>query len=314
MIVKKVLAYYLTFLLLLSAIHISLAEEKKPEILTSGDWEYKLLEDDTVEIHNYLGKYDVVRVPNELDGKKVISVGRLAFNFCESITEVIIPDGVVSIQLAAFKNCTSLVSVSIPETVEIISNMAFMSCEALQDIIIPSGVLSIGAMAFGCCSSLERVYFSYSVQSIGDRVFVDCYQLKEIIVSPDNPYFASIDGVLFEKQEKKLIYYPHGIKAERYDIPSGVKIIEDRAFFEISGLSTVTIPDSVLSIGEYAFYWSNTLKSIIIPNSVVSIGEKAFDLCDNLILVVSKGSYAAQYCRENSLHYTYLESTDWLNN
>jgi len=47
---------------------------------------------------------------------------------------------------------------------------------------------------------------------------------------------------------------------------------------------------------------------------VTSIGENAFSDCENLTLTVPRDSYAAQYCKDNNLNYTYPDSLDWLNN
>ncbi len=58
---------------------------------------------------------------------------------------------------------------------------------------------------------------------------------------------------------------------------------------------------------------------IVIPNKlsgypVRAIGDDAFSECPNLTLTVVRDSYAARYCKENGLNYTYTESLDWLNN
>ena len=58
-----------------------------------------------------------------------------------------------------------------------------------------------------------------------------------------------------------------------------VTSIGSYAFFECSGLTSVTIPNSVTSIGSYAFAFCNGLTSITIPNSVTTIGDYAFDGC-----------------------------------
>ena len=57
-----------------------------------------------------------------------------------------------------------------------------------------------------------------------------------------------------------------------------------------------------------------TRSSVTIPASVTSIGEDAFSNCPSLTLTVPRGSYAAQYCKDNNLPYTYPDSLDWLNN
>ena len=64
-----------------------------------------------------------------------------------------------------------------------------------------------------------------------------------------------------------------------------VASIGDDAFFNCSGLTSVTIGNSVKSIGEKAFYYCKGLTSVTIPNSVTSIGERTFNGCSGLTSV-----------------------------
>ncbi len=64
-----------------------------------------------------------------------------------------------------------------------------------------------------------------------------------------------------------------------------VTSIGDWAFYECSGLASVTIPNRVTSIGGGAFYGCSGLTSVTIPNSVTSIGEGAFSGCSGLTSV-----------------------------
>ena len=57
------------------------------------------------------------------------------------------------------------------------------------------------------------------------------------------------------------------------------------AFFDCSGLTSLTIPNSVTSIGDYAFWGCSGLTSVTIPNSVTSIGSSAFSGCSGLTSV-----------------------------
>ena len=74
------------------------------------------------------------------------------------------------------------------------------------------------------------------------------------------------------------------------------------------------IPDSVTSIGSWAFGGCPNLTSIMIPDSVTFIGENALAECPHLTVFVDRDSYALQYCKENGITYTYIDSLDWLNN
>ena len=67
-----------------------------------------------------------------------------------------------------------------------------------------------------------------------------------------------------------------------------VTSIGEKAFYECSDLTSVTIGNSVTCIGESAFSRCRRLTSVIIPNSVTSIGEDAFVSCNNLKKVIIK--------------------------
>jgi hypothetical protein len=81
-----------------------------------------------------------------------------------------------------------------------------------------------------------------------------------------------------------------------------VTSIGDKAFYNCSGLTSVTIPNSVTSIGYFAFCECKKLTSVTIPNSVTSIGNYAFDSCSGLTSVTigsgvtNIGISAFRYC------------------
>ena len=66
------------------------------------------------------------------------------------------------------------------------------------------------------------------------------------------------------------------------DVYYSVTSIGESAFYDCTGLTSITIPNSVTSIGGYAFHECSGLTSVTIPNSVTSIGEKAFYGCKGL--------------------------------
>ncbi len=85
-------------------------------------------------------------------------------------------------------------------------------------------------------------------------------------------------------------------------IPNSVTTIEFSALRGCIGLTSIIIPNSVTSIGQQAFESSSNLTSIIFPSSVTSIGPHAFTLCTGLTFVTlpnsitSIGYYAFQSC------------------
>ena len=172
----------------------------------------------------------------------------------------------------------------------------------IPDTLDEKKVTAIGIAAFSRYSSLKSVIIPDSVTQIGVNPFAHCSALKTIFVSPDHPYFATIDGVLFRKADKTLISYPAGKSSSAYTIPQGITSIGDSAFDSCVSLTSVTIPDSATSIGNIAFSFCTSLTSISIPDSVTSIGDGAFYACYSLTSitipdsVTSIGDWAFSSC------------------
>lgn len=108
-------------------------------------FEYKVLDDGTLTIKDYNGRYDKLEIPSEIDGR-IVTVIDSAF-YKESFTEVVIPNTVKSIK-SAFRDCKSLTTVYIPDSVKEIGDGAFDGCAALTTVNIPKSVCSIGKAAF----------------------------------------------------------------------------------------------------------------------------------------------------------------------
>ena len=72
-------------------------------------------------------------------------------------------------------------------------------------------------------------------------------------------------------------------------------------------LTDVTIPSGVKSIGYHAFILCSGLTNVTVPASVTNFDYQPFENCPRLILIVSRGSCAEQYCLENHLDFIYPE-------
>jgi hypothetical protein len=157
---------------------------------------------------------------------------------------------------------------------------------------------------------ITKVVIEKNVRFIdaGELAFERCYNLRSIEVSPDNAFYSSEEGVLFNKDKTKLIRYPEGKRGASYTIPSSVTIFNRRTFLgciylkSIKGINSVddvlfgdsgrelllypagkrgayTIPNSVRYIDSDVFRRSAGLTAVVIPDSVYHIGQRTFSEC-----------------------------------
>ena len=97
-------------------------------MVTSGDYQYALQEDGTVQILWYTGKASDLTIPDMLDGYAVTSIGSRAFGGCSLLRSVTVPATITSIAPWAFKHCYNLASVTLPAEMPLIGEDAFAGC------------------------------------------------------------------------------------------------------------------------------------------------------------------------------------------
>ena len=146
---------------------------------------------------------------------------------------------------------------------------------------IPNSVSEISNYAFQCSKYLQTIDIGDYVYTIGQNL-IDytgaCWSgslIREINVSAGNPYYSSIDGVLFDKSASQLIKYPYAKSGTTYTVPSTVTQIGVSSFKNNSTLTNITLPSGLAAIETYAFSES-ALTSIYIPANVYSYGSYMF--------------------------------------
>jgi hypothetical protein len=182
-----------------------------------------------------------------------------------------------------------------------IGDGAFSFCTTLTNVTFPNSIASIGNNAFSGCTGLTSVTIPNSVTNLGDYAFESCPSLTAIMVEALNSCYGSVDGVLFDKSQTRLLQCPGG-KAGSYAIPDSVTCVGPYAFSGCTSLTSVIIGNRVTQLGDWAFKSCTVLTNVTIPDSVTVIGEGAFWSCAGLTRVTipsgvsSIGSCAFSFC------------------
>ena len=205
--------------------------------------------------------------------------------------------------------------------------------KAIEPVVIPETikeypVVKIMSESFDHCRSSE-IKIPSSVLEIENNAFTNCSNLEKITVDSNNSIYANNnqDGIIYDKNVKKLICYPMGKKDTSFTTPDGVETLCSNAFkgnynlkevilsksvkevtgatFEGTRLIDIKVDDANENYSNYnndgALYNKDISKIIVyprgkeettftIPNSVTTIGYEAFVNCNKMIeIIIPKG-------------------------
>jgi len=235
-----------------------------------------IIEDGVTNIGNY-AFYDHGRLFSIAIPLSVTHIGEVALGNCVALTSIHIPESVTVIDNSAFHSCSNLTSVTLPSALKIIEWSTFEGCSKLATVIIPESVTEIKRSAFKGCENLSYISIPSSVAGIEGDAFANCNHFMAFSVNKDNPYFSTINGVLYNKDQTSLVCYPAGKLDKYFSVPNGVSAIEHHAFGTCNHLTSVIIPNSVTGIGDWAFSECRNLTSIQMNcNNPPNLGEGAF--------------------------------------
>ena len=273
-----------------------------------------------------------ISIPNS-----VTSIGENVFAYCENLKTATLSNKIKTISFSAFSGCYSLTGIEIPNSVTTIDEEAFSYCESITNITIGENVNSIGKCAFMSCNGLSRIStLNPTPPTCGENVFKNVnvsnvtltvptgsvskyksadtwkdFKYEQTDEDPSEPELPTDNsGLSYNILNSTEVEVIAG--AEKYTgdivIPSQTTIdgkvynvtkVGNKAFYECTGLTSVTIPEGVTSIGSYAFYYCSELKSITIPNSVKSIGSGAFSGCIDLESIIVESGNIVYDSRDN---------------
>ena len=184
-----------------------------------------------------------------------VTIGKYAFRGCLALETLNLESGsrITAISEGAFYGCTALSAVSLPASLKTIGKDAFRGCTGIKTLAFAENgaTLTFEESAFAGCTGLTRIELPDYVSEM-PGVFAGCTNITEIIVSDSNPYFESVEGVLYNEDKTELIFFPRG-KSGHYTLPDTVKTIGNGVFSGVTGLTSLTLPNSLETIGAEAF-------------------------------------------------------------
>lgn len=247
------------------------------------------------------------------------TIGNAAFHGCSALQTLNWPQSLQQIGVWAFSECAALPQVQLGADVAVVGEGAFSFCSQLQAIRvaadnahyasvdgvlltkdqrtlvavpggktgsyrIPATVETVGNQAFFGCDQLVSVTLTAALSDLGENPFVFCDNLTDILVSGDHPDYSSHSGVLLNKDQTAIVFYPNG-KRGAYTVPLGITSLQSGPFLRSHQLTSLTIPYGVETIGNWTFMDCEGLQSVSLPSTLISIGDRAF-ACPSLQTVV----------------------------
>jgi hypothetical protein len=221
--------------------------------------------------HNYKPTFKNFTALTSVSGDKVETVGKYAFNKCDSLETVSLPEA-TKIGESAFSGCTSLHTIDLPEATTI-DQAAFSGCTSLKEVSL-SAATYIGYNAFSKCEILTEVSIP-EAKEISSYAFWDCTSLQTI----ELPLATKIYNEVFRGCTS----------LDTVSFPVATYIGRD-AFYGCTALQTVNLPVSLTTIERNPFTGCVNLTAIS-----VDPGNTNFKVQDGMLLLNNAGNTLIAY-------------------
>lgn len=268
------------------------------DMFTSGDFTCRLMEDG-VAITGYNGKdASHVDIPQTINGLEVVEINYENGGFYKTgVESVTLPNSLKRIKGSLFYR-TGVSTLHIPKSVEFVYSEPFFKsntfkgytvdpdnqyytavdgvlftkdmktlvsypeCAERDEYVIPEGVETISEGAFAYSAwNLKHVTLPSSMKEFDFGCVLP--KFEKFTVHPDNPYFRSVEGVIYNEDITELLGYPSCNPQEKFVIPDTVTVIDEGAFSErLPALKEIYFPDNV----EY-FEWNADTSATFIGKS-----------------------------------------------
>lgn len=187
------------------------------------------------------------------------------FYGCESLEEVILPEGIEGIGENMFTGCISLKSVHLPSSIRYFQSATFCG-SGLEEITLPEGLEQIGRDTFVTCRSLKSITIPRGVKKIGPW-FVQGHAGFEGVESL-SPHYRVESECLISNDDDGLIAC--WSREAVWHVPKSVRNIYSICNDQIE---TIVIDNDIKEIGYDAFCACPNLKEVIINAQVQEIND-----------------------------------------
>lgn len=245
----------------------------------------------------------------------VKTIGMVAFEYCSSLADIVLPEGVTTIGREAFRSCSSLSHIDLPEGVTTIGHGTFSGCEKLSNVTLPNSLTTIEDFAFNGCSALKSIVLPEGMTLIKKWTFADCSSLVDVTIPGTT---TTLEFHAFKNcTSLRSVTIPNSVNT--VDAPfygcsslSDIKVpdyLYETSIFSGTGITDITVPEGTTVVGSFAdctklasitfpegikaltdFSGCSSLRAIDIPDGVSVIGSALFRGCANLTKVTIPNS------------------------
>jgi len=191
-----------------------------------------------------------VKLPHVTLPKSVRRIGDGVFSSCSLLSGIEIPAGVTRLFSYTFCDCNGLRRIGVPASLIRIGDLAFIGNRSLAAIDVAEGnplYRSVGGVLFD--KKLTRLvrcpegysgslFIPASVERLSPWCFESCERLTEINVEEANPWYSSLEGILYNKRQTTLLTCPGG-KTGQVMIPARVDLLASGAFDGCEGVTGI---------------------------------------------------------------------------
>ena len=251
---------------------LSMESEKAVE---KGRYETEIIDDNYIEIKKYIGDEKIIEIPSDINGKKVISIGKGCFEENDYIEKVVIPEGVEIIDKNAFKECVSLDEVIIPNSCTEINTSAFMNCKSLRKINLPDNLTILKSKVFCNCKSLQDLKLPKCLVKIDNEALKYCENLNDLDLPSSVTYLGRECFYACGFNHGPILENEWGYSCKKFKLPESITQIDDGC----SGIFAC-YPKAKELFGVFEYKIILQVKKGSIPHRYASKKKIRFELID----------------------------------